>query len=150
MVGYSYRLGGVADFGIATGWTSCRSWYSYRFGRVVELDTPGGWDYSPARYPEWSDSLNSVGSGRVPGSRRTRGDRSSQEVRLRADVASTVALACCVLSGSLSESPPWLSEQCADGGAGPLLKLAARQNIRVQPERPSSGHAPWAIGRLAE
>ena len=33
---------------------------------------------------------------------------------------------------------------------GPLLKLAARQSIRVQPERPSSGRAPWAIGLLAE
>ena len=54
--------------GIATGWTSCSSWYSYRFGRLVELDTPGGWDYGPARRPECSDDLNSVGSGRVHGS----------------------------------------------------------------------------------
>jgi len=69
---------------------------------------------------------------------------------LRADVVRVVASACCVFCGSLSESPPWLPGQCANGGAGPLLKLAARQNIRVQPERPSSGHAPWAIGRLAE
>jgi hypothetical protein len=69
---------------------------------------------------------------------------------LKANVVRVVALACCVLCGSLSESPPWLPGQCADGGAGPLLKLAARQSIRVQPERPSSGHAPWAIGRLAE
>ncbi len=52
---------------------------------------------------------------------------------MKARVVRVVALACCVLCGSLSESPPWLPEQCAYGGAGPLLKLAARQSIRVQP-----------------
>ena len=69
---------------------------------------------------------------------------------MKSNVARVVALACCVLCGSLSESLPWLPGQCADGGAGRLLKLAARQSIRVQPERPSSGRAPWEIGRLAE
>ena len=52
---------------------------------------------------------------------------------MKANVVRVVALVCCVLCGSLSESPPWLPGQCADGGAGPLLKLAARQSIRVQP-----------------
>ena len=31
-------------------------------------NTPGGWDYGPARRPECSGDLNSVGSGRVHGS----------------------------------------------------------------------------------
>ncbi len=69
---------------------------------------------------------------------------------MKSNVVRVVALVCCVLCGSLSESLPWLPRQCAGGGAGPLLKLAARQSIRVQPERPSSGRAPWALERLAE
>jgi hypothetical protein len=75
---------------------------------------------------------------------------SSLEVRLKSNVVRVVALVCCVLYDPLSESLPSLPGQCADGGAGQLLKLAARQSIRVQPERPSSGRAPWAIGRLTE
>ena len=70
---------------------------------------------------------------------------------MKSNVVGVAALVCCVLGGSLSELLPWLPGQCADGGPGPLLKkLAARQSIRVQPERPASGRALWAVGRLAE
>ena len=69
---------------------------------------------------------------------------------MKSNVVRVAELGTCVLGGSLSELLPWLPGQCADGGPGPLLKLAARQSIRVQPERPSSDRAPWAIGRLAE
>ena len=69
---------------------------------------------------------------------------------MKSNVVRVAELGSRVLGGSLSELLPWLPGQCADGGPGPLLKLAARQSIRVQPERPSSGRAPWAIGRLAE
>ncbi len=73
---------------------------------------------------------------------------------MKSNVFRVAALVSCVLDGSLSELLPWLPScqlrQCANEGQGPLLKLAARKSIRVQPERPSSGRALWAVGRLAE